>query len=73
VSVRVNVNEDERYPFMFVTFEDERDEQGKYPWDSARFYPTLALTDEEAADLRRVRDEFETWQEKLREMTEPRG
>lgn len=64
MAVQVNVNEDEKYPFYFVTFADDpRDKDDK-------FYPTDELSDEEAADLRRVRAEHAEWQRKLGEMRE---
>jgi hypothetical protein len=64
MAVQVNVNEDEKYPYYFVTFADDpRDEDYE-------FYPTDELSDEEAADLKRVRDEHREWQHKLGEMHE---
>lgn len=66
---RIEAHDGERYPFVFVGFEDERDEHGVYLFSGlSEFHPNITLTDEEAADLRRVRDEFEAWQDKLMRM-----
>lgn len=65
MAVKLNINADENYPYYFVTFED--DPRGEY---GDKFYPTDELSDEEAADLKRVRAEHEAWQEKLGEMCE---
>lgn len=61
MSVPVEVTEGERYPFMFVRFAADRLMSGP-------FRPNLELTDEQAADLLRVRDEFEAWQDRLAAM-----
>ena len=59
MAVKVNLNEDEEFPYYFVTFADDpRD-------DDDEFYPNAELSDEEAADLRRVRAEHAEWQRKL--------
>lgn len=62
MSVRANVYEDENYPYYFATFADDPRHAGP------GFYPNVELTEEEAADLRRVRAEHAEWQRRLSEM-----
>jgi hypothetical protein len=62
MGVKLNVNEDEEFPYYFATFADDpRD-------DDDEFLPNAELSDEEAADLRRVRAEHAEWQRKLAEL-----
>lgn len=60
--MHIEVDSSERYPFMWVRFANEVNEADEW-WHP--FTPNVELTDAEAADLRRVRDEFEAWQERL--------
>ena len=61
MSVSVNVYEDENFPYYFATFADDPDPAG------GGFFPNIELTEEEAAEWRRVRAEHESWQRKLEE------
>lgn len=63
MTVKMNLWEEENHPYYFATFADDP-EYGEHH----RFYPNVELSDDEAADLRRVRAEHAAWQEKLAEM-----
>lgn len=64
MSVQAHVGEDEKFPFYSVRFREELEE-----WeDDDEFEPNAELSDEEAADFRRVKAEHEEWQRKLSEM-----
>jgi hypothetical protein len=60
--VKLNVSEDENFPYYSATFADDPRPAGP------GFYPNVELTEAEAADLRRVRAEHEAWQRKLGEL-----
>lgn len=64
MTVNLNVWEDENHPYYFATFAEDWESKGQ------RFYPNTELSDEEAADLRRVLAEHKAWQEKLAAMYE---
>ena len=61
MTVSVHVSEDEKFPFYFVMFREDLDEQQ----DDDDFEPNAELTDDEVADFRRVQAEHNAWQEKL--------
>lgn len=69
MSVEVQVHEDERYPYCFVKFRDD-EEDGEFgtSFNPIGFSPNVELSDDDAADLRRVRAEHEAWQRKLRKL-----
>jgi hypothetical protein len=65
MTVRIEADEDERYPAAAVNFEDEPG------FGSCPGMPRFELSDEEAADLRRARDAWRAWETRLLAMLEP--
>jgi hypothetical protein len=64
--VRVQVHEDEKYPFYSVMFREDLEE-----WeDDDDFEPNAELSEDEVADFRRVQAEQEAWQAKLAKIHE---
>jgi hypothetical protein len=65
VTVRIEADEGEKYPAVFVSFEDEE----SFGYNPGR--PRFELSDEDAAGLRHARDAWLAWEQRLMNMIDP--